>query len=224
MPAATSIIMAASAALSAGQAISGLAGQNQANLAASQAANKMARTTEIDYSKNLRLPTLGLNLAQQNIARQQADLTRALREQGPAGVLGGTTAVTQQGIDSNLQLAAEADRAQAERNAQQVAMQQGIEQRRVGREYELGGMQLQGAQAAAAQQRANVQAGLQGGLESLGGLAKLNTYNKYLGADTEKQKFLNSLMGNTAYNTSNYGMGNNLSSFGANPFAPVYQG
>jgi hypothetical protein len=188
-------VMLTGAALSAGQTISGLAGANQANQAAANAANRMARTSEIDYSKNLRLPSLGINLAQQNIASQQATMNRALQEQGPAGVLGGTTAVAQQGINANLQLAAEADRMQAERNAQQIANQQAIEGRRVGREYELAGMQLQGAQNAAAQQRANVNAGLQGLLESAGGIAKMDAYNKYLGADSQKQQFLNSLMG-----------------------------
>lgn len=224
MPAATSIIMGASAALSAEQAISGAVKANQANQAASTAANRMARTSETDFSRGMEIPTLGLNLAQQNIARQQADLTRAAREQGPAGVLGAVPSIAQQGIDANSQLAAEADRMQKERNMAQAQIQQGIEGRRVGREYELAGMELQGAQTATAQQRANINAGVQGILEAGAGAAKMDAYNKYLGSDLEKQRFLNSLMGNTAFNPNALGVSNNLGSFGVDPFAPVYQG
>lgn len=187
-------LMLTGTALSAAQAFKGLSDQAKADQAAQAARNQAQRVTEQDFSKNLRVPTLGLELAQENIARQQADLTRAAREQGPAGVLGAIPAITQSGIEANLQLASEADRMQAQRNAQQAEMQQGIEQRKAARQYELAGMGLQGAQAASAEARANQMAGLKGGLESLGGLAKLDTYNKYLGADSAKQQYLNSLM------------------------------
>lgn len=167
--------------MSAYQGIKGAQAEAAANKAAEDAANQAARIAEADRFKSLQVPTLGLELAQQNVQARQAQQLQGLKDIGAAGVLGGLTAMNLQGQQEDLQLSAEAQQAQYQRDLMQAQNAQQIEQNRMQREYAMNQAKLAGAQAAAAEGRQNINAGIQGGLSSLSNVAMLKTYKDIYG-------------------------------------------
>jgi hypothetical protein len=151
------------AALSAGQAISGAIQQREANQAAERSANAIAQMRNINQLRSLQVPTLGTELAQQNIQQQQQQMVQAAREQGPAGVLGSLPAVAEATRKQNLGLAAQANDRQAQLEA----------------------MRLQGAQQASMQGRQNVMAGLGGIAQAGSNLATMDLYNNIYGQNNQ---------------------------------------
>jgi hypothetical protein len=175
MGVATAIGLGIAATGAATQIIQGANAKSQADQAAESAANQLARIQEADRFKSLQLPTLGFELAQQNIQADQANQLRALQESGAAGVLGGLTGLEQQSRAQDLQLAAQANQMQYQRDAMLAQNAQQLEQNRAQRESALASSRLQGAQMASAQGAANVQAGI-AGLGQLGGQFALASY------------------------------------------------
>lgn len=178
--------------MSAYQGIKGAQAEAAANDAAQNAANEAARIAEADKFKSLQVPTLGLELAQQNMQARQAQDLQALREGvGAAGVLGGLTALNQQGRAEDLALSAEAQNAQYQRDLAQAQNAQQIEQGRMQREFAMNQSKLAGAQAAASEGRQNQVAAVQGGIGALSNLVMLNTYKDIYGKDdtTNKSNF-----------------------------------
>lgn len=167
--------------MSAYQGIKGAQATAAANNAAENAANQAARIAEADRFKSLQVPTLGLELAQQNAQARQAGDIQALQDIGAAGVLGGLTRSNLLAQQEDLQLAAQAQQAQYQRDLAQAQNAQQIEQGRMQREYAMNQAQLSGAQTAAAEGRQNVNAAIQGGLSSLSNMAMLNTYKDIYG-------------------------------------------
>jgi hypothetical protein len=159
---ATAISLGIAAAGSASQMIQGANAKAQADQAASNAANQLAQLAEADRYKALQVPTLGLELAQQNVQARQAQQLQGLKDIGAAGVLGGATALGLQGQQEDLQLAAQAQQAQFQRDYLQAENAQRIEANRIARQSGLEQSRLQGAQTAASQAQAMQQAGLQG--------------------------------------------------------------
>ena len=159
---ATAISLGIAAAGSASQMIQGANAKAQADQAASNAANQLAQLAEADRYKSLQVPTLGLELAQQNVQARQAQQLQGLRDIGAAGVLGGATAAGLQAQQEDLQLAAQAQQAQFQRDYLQAENAQRIEANRIARQSGLEQSRLQGAQAAASQAQAMQQAGLAG--------------------------------------------------------------
>lgn len=167
----------ASLGMSAYQGFKGAQAEASANQAAQNAANEAARIAEADKFKTLQVPTLGLELAQQNIQADQANQLRALQEAGGAsGVLGGLTALNQQSRAQDLQLAAQGNQMQFQRDQMLAQNAQQIEQGRMQREFAMNQAKLAGAQAAAAEGRQNQNAAIQGGLTALSNLATIKAY------------------------------------------------
>lgn len=167
--------------MSAYQGIKGAQAEAAANKAAEDAANQAARIAEADKFKSLQVPTLGLELAQQNVQTRQASDIQALKDIGAAGVLGGLTSANLQAQQEDLQLAAQAQQAQYQRDMAQAQNAQQIEQGRMQREYAMNQAKLAGAQAAAAEGRQNQNAAIQGGLGALSNAAMLKTYKDIYG-------------------------------------------
>jgi hypothetical protein len=188
---ATAIGLGISAAGSASQIIQGANAKSQADQAATTAANQLARIQEADKFKSLQVPTLGTELAQQNIQARQAQQLQGLQEGGAATVLGGLTALEQQSRAQDLQLAGQVDEMQYQRDAMLAQNAQQIEQNRAQREGALASARLQGAQTRSAQAEGMTQAGI-AGLGQIGGqfaLASLKGSPLY---DTDTNKGLNS--------------------------------
>ena len=171
MPAVTSIIAAAGAAASAGQAIAANQRRKKDEAAAKEAASRLSGLKETDYSAGLQVPTMGYDLAQQGIQQQEASGIQALKESGAAGVIGGIPSMNQATNEAQLQLAADLNQEQYNRDLYRTQNRQGIDGRRMERQYDIGMGQLQGAQASALQNRELVNQGVEGafsGLTSMG--------------------------------------------------------
>jgi hypothetical protein len=167
---------AISIAGSAYQMIKGAQAQAEANQAASNAANRMAQLEQLNAFKDLQIPTLGLDLAQQNIQQKQSQDVRALQEMGPAGVLGGLTGTQQQAQAQNLQLAALANEAQYNRDVAVRQQQQAINAEKTARLANLEQQRLAGAQAAATRGAQEQQAAISGGAGAILNQAFMNQY------------------------------------------------
>jgi hypothetical protein len=151
MPAVTSTIVALGGlGLSAAQAIKGQQQMQQASKAAAQATNELKAIKEINPFKQVQVPTLGFNLAQQSKAQGTAQALQSLQGAGAEGVIGGVGNVVQAGNEQDLQLAAQAQDAQFKRDAMQAEAESGIQARKQERDFSIGAYQLEGAQAARA--------------------------------------------------------------------------
>lgn len=167
--------------MSAYQGIKGAQATAAANSAAEQASQNLARIQEQNKMQSLQVPTLGTELAQQNLQARQAATIQGLQQAGPATVLGGLTVANQQAQAQDLQLAAQADEMQYQRDAALAQNAQQLEQNRVQRELGLGQMKLTGAQAAAAEGRQMQNTAIAGGLEALSSAAQMKLYRDIYG-------------------------------------------
>jgi hypothetical protein len=154
MPASTALIIAgASAASSAGQAIAANKRRKEAEFSAKDAAAKLRGISETDYSAGLQVPTMGYDLAQEGIQQQVATGVQALQDAGAAGVIGGIPTLTEQSNRANLELGADLQQQEYQRDMFRAQNRQAIDQRRVGRELETGLSEVQSAQLAASENR-----------------------------------------------------------------------
>lgn len=168
MPAATSLIIAgASAAASAGQAIAANKRRKEADFAAKDAAAKLRGISETDYSAGLQVPTMGYDLAQQGVQQQAATGVQALQEAGAAGVIGGMPGLQQQVNEANLQLGADLQQQEYQRDLFRAESRQAQDMRRVGREANIASQELEGAQMAASENRQIMNDAIAGGLGAL---------------------------------------------------------
>jgi len=169
MPAVTSTIVALGGlGLSAAQAIKGQQQMQQASKAAAQAANELKAIKEINPFKQVQVPTLGFNLAQQSKAQGTAQALQSLQGAGAEGVIGGVGNVVQAGNEQDLQLAAQAQEAQFKRDAMQAEAESGIQARKQERDFSIGAYQLEGAQAARAAAQEKRDTGITGIFGSAG--------------------------------------------------------
>jgi hypothetical protein len=166
------VLAAAGLAVAAGGAATGIIqGANakaEAEDAAAKAAQSLSQMQEADKFKNLQVPTLGLEMAQQNVQARQAQQLQGLQDIGASGVLGGLTALNQQGQAEDLALSAQAQEAQYARDFAQAQNAQSVEQRNLSRQAGLEQQRLTGAQAAAAAGQQQINSGIQG-LAQIGG-------------------------------------------------------
>lgn len=147
MPAVTSTIVALGGlGLSAAQAIKGQQQMQQASKAAAQAANELKSIKEINPFKQVQVPTLGFNLAQQSKAQGTAQALQSLQGAGAEGVIGGVGNVVQAGNQQDLELAAQAQDAQFKRDAMQAEAESGIQAREAERKLYAGLNEVQSAQ------------------------------------------------------------------------------
>jgi len=186
MPAVTSIIAAAGAAASAGQAVAANQRRKKDEVAAKEAASRLRGLTETDYSAGLQVPTMGYDLAQQGIQQQQASGIQALQEAGAAGVIGGVPSMNQAANEAQLQLSADLQQAEYNRDLYRSQNRQGIEGRRMEREYGLGESELYGAQMSALQNKQMVNQGISGAFAGLTSMGESIAANQALYREQEK--------------------------------------
>lgn len=174
-------LAATSTGVSIYQGIQGAKAEADAKAAAAAAARDAERISEIDKYLSLNVPTLGLELAQQNMQKWQQSQIQALKESGAAGVLGGLTNVNLQAQEQNQQLAAQADQMQYQRDQMQAQNAQQIEANRVARQAGLTNARLAGAQTAAAEGRNTKNQAIQNTLQGLSSAAQLYAYQDIYG-------------------------------------------
>lgn len=179
-------LAATSTGVSIYQGIQGAKAEADAKAAAAAAARDAERISEIDKYLSLNVPTLGLELAQQNMQKWQQSQIQALKESGAAGVLGGLTNVNLQAQEQNQQLAAQADQMQYQRDQMQAQNAQQIEANRVARQSGLTNARLSGAQTAAAEGRNTKNQAIQNTLQGLSSAAQLYAYQDIYGDKTPK--------------------------------------
>ena len=162
MGVATAIGLGVAALGSGYQIYKGEQAKSEASQAAEQAAAKMAAVTEANQFQDLKIPTLGLDMAQENIQARQAGEIQALKETGAAGVLGGLTASAENARKEDLALAEQAQQAQYQRDLALKQNAQQLESNRAQRQFGMYGNELAGAQTARAEGAAMSNAGLSG--------------------------------------------------------------
>lgn len=149
MPAATTILMGGATAL---QAIQGLAAQQKGEKAAETYAMNIARLNQpvVNQLKAVQVPQEGINLAQQNIQAQQADLLRGAQSGGAAEVLGMVPGIVQQSRIQNKELSAQTADKIYERDMAVAQNEQRIQEDAINKQLSLEQQRLTGAQTAAA--------------------------------------------------------------------------
>ena len=172
MAAITSTVVAlGGVGLSAAQAIKANKDQKKADAAALQAEQAMRNVREENVMKQVQVPTLGYDLAQEAQAQRDVSQIAALQGAGAAGVIGGIGKVAQAGAAADLQLAAAAGQQQYQRDLAVAQAGQGIEQRRATREFATEQAALAGAQAASQEAQLRKQQAAQGIFSGLLGAA-----------------------------------------------------
>jgi hypothetical protein len=157
--------------LSVSQAIKGSQAKSEADAAAENAANDIAKISEANKYASLKVPTMGLDLATQHMREWQQSQIQALKEGGAATVLGGMPGVSQQAYAQERELAAQANSMQYNRDVALAQNAQQIEGNRVGREASLAGARLSGAQNASIAGQNQINAGIQGAVGNLSNAA-----------------------------------------------------
>jgi hypothetical protein len=172
MAAATAVISAgvalAGVGLSVNQAVQANKDKKKAQSAATAAANRMKNIKEENAFKDIEMPTLGFELAQQSADRAMMSGVQSVQGAGAEAVIGALPGMMQVGSEQQLQLAAQANEAQMGLEMAKAEAQQGANMRNTLGEREFTYAQLQGAQNAAAQAEMNKQQGISGAVQGLG--------------------------------------------------------
>jgi hypothetical protein len=175
MPTVTTLLMAAGTAF---QAVQAMNQKSEADKAANQFALNATKIGQGQTNQltSLTVPTLGTEIAQQNIqARQQADI-QALKEGGAATVLGGLTARENQARAQDLQLASNADEMAYNRDLAVKQQDQAIEDAKLNRQYQLEMSRLQGAQTASAASQNAFNQSVSGAFQFMGDIDAMKVY------------------------------------------------
>jgi hypothetical protein len=157
--------------LSAAQAIKANKDMKTASQAAEKAAGELKNIKEFNAFKQVQVPTLGFDLAQQSQAQATTQAVQALQGAGAAGVIGGVGNVLQATNEQALNLAAQAGQAQFQRDMSQAEAEQGIQARKQEREFMIGSNALQSAQQQRVAAEENRNAAIEGMFTSLGSAA-----------------------------------------------------
>lgn len=154
--------------LSAAQAIKANKDMKQASQAAQKAASELKNIKEFNAFKQVQVPTLGFELAQQSQAQATTQAVEAAKAAGAEGVIGGAGDIVRASGEQALNLAAQAGQAQFQRDIAQAEAEQGIQARKQEREFMAGINEVQSAQMqrTAAEERKN--AAIEGMFSSLG--------------------------------------------------------
>jgi hypothetical protein len=175
MPTVTTILMAAGTAY---QAINALNQQAKADKAAEVASAEAMRISnqQTNQLTSLKIPTLGTELAQQNMQARQLGTLQTLKEGGAATVLGGLTRASELAREEDLQLAARADEMQYQRDMAVKQQDQAIADAKINRAYDLELSRLQGAQTAKAANQTAFNQSLGGATQFLGDIDAMKIY------------------------------------------------
>lgn len=175
MPTVTTILMAAGTAY---QAIQAMNQKAEADKAAEQATINAQRISQggANMLASVKVPTLGTQLAKQNIqARQQGNI-QSFKEGGAATVLGGLTASENLAREEDLQLQAKADEMAYNRDMAVAQQEQQLADTRLNRDYNLEMSRLQGAQTASAANQNALNQSIGSFAQIAGDVATMNAY------------------------------------------------
>jgi hypothetical protein len=172
MAAATTVISAgialAGVGLSVNQAVQADKERKQAQQAATAAANRMKNIKEENAFKDIEMPTLGFELAQQSADRQMMAGIQTAQGAGAEAVIGALPGMMQVGAEQQLQLASMGNQAQMDLALQKAQAQQGVNFREAQAQRDFTESQLTGAQLAASSAEANKQAAIMSAVQSAG--------------------------------------------------------
>lgn len=125
-----------------GVSVAQAVGQNKAmkkaDAASKQATKELKAINEQNAFKQLQVPTLGTQLAQQSQAQRESQAVNMLQGAGAEGVIGGVGQLAVAGEEGDLKNAARLDELKFERDAMQSQAQQGINSRKQQRDFEIG--------------------------------------------------------------------------------------
>lgn len=165
-------IAVAGLGMSAAQAIKASKDMKTADNAAKAAKNELSKISETNAFKQVQVPTLGFNLAQQSQAQRSASALSAVQSAGAEGVIGGVGQIMQAGNEQDLQLAAQADEAKFKRDAMQADAEMGISARKQERDFMIGSIEAQSQNERRAQAESNRNAAIAGMFSSAGAAVK----------------------------------------------------
>lgn len=168
--------------VSAAQAIGQNKAMKKAEAASKQATKELKSITEQNAFKQLQVPTLGTQLAQQSQAQREVQAMNMFQEAGAEGVIGGIGQLAVAGEQSDLQNAARLDDLKYERDAMQAQAQQGINQRKQERDFNIAFGEKADAEYRRAQAEANRNAAIEGAVgfagDALMSLSKIQGLGK----------------------------------------------
>jgi hypothetical protein len=147
--------------VSAAQAIGQNKAMKKAQAASDLASKELKAINEQNAFKQLQVPTLGTQLAQQSQAQRESQAVNMLQGAGAEGVIGGIGQLAVAGEQGDLQNAARLDELKFERDAMQSQAQQGINSRKQQRDFEIGFGEKSDAEAKRAQAEANRNAAIE---------------------------------------------------------------
>jgi len=179
------VIAVAGLGMSAAQAIKANKDMKTASNAAQAAKNDLAKISETNAFKQVQVPTLGFNLAQQSQAQRSASALSAVQSAGAEGVIGGVGQIMQAGNEQDLQLAAMAQEAKFKRDAMQADAEMGISARKQEREYLIGVNELQSENEKRSQAETNRNAAIAGMFSSAGAAVKAGSKSELFGGDEQ---------------------------------------
>jgi hypothetical protein len=154
--------------LSVAQAIGQNKAMKKAEEASKQATKELKSITEQNAFKQLQVPTLGTQLAQQSQAQREAQTMGMIQGAGAEVVIGAAGQLTLAGQEEDLKNAARLDELKYERDAMQAQAQQGINTRKQQRDYEIAFGEKLDAEARRAQAEENRNAAIQSAFTSAG--------------------------------------------------------
>ena len=178
-------IAVAGLGMSAAQAIKANKDMKTAANAAQTAKNDLAKISETNAFKQVQVPTLGFNLAQQSQAQRSASALSAVQSAGAEGVIGGVGQIMQAGNEQDLQLAAQADEAKFKRDAMQADAEMGISARKQERDFMIGTNEVASQEARRSQAETNRNAAIAGMFSSAGNAIKSGYKAKEFGGDED---------------------------------------
>jgi len=176
-------IAVAGLGMSAAQAIKSSKDMKTAANAAQAAKNDLSKISETNAFKQVQVPTLGLNLAQQSQAQRSASALSAVQSAGAEGVIGGVGQIMQAGNEQSLQLAAQADEAKFKRDAMQADAEMGISARKQERDFLIGSNELQSENMKRAYAQETRNAAIEGMFTSAGDAITSGAGSKLFGGE-----------------------------------------
>ena len=182
------VIAVAGLGMSAAQAIKSSKDMKTAANAAQAAKNDLAKISETNAFKQVQVPTLGFNLAQQSQAQRSASALSAVQSAGAEGVIGGVGQIMQAGNEQELQLAAQADEAKFRRDAMQAEAELGISARKQERDFMIGQNEVISENMKRAQAENNRNAAIAGMFASAGQAIKSGSKSELFGGEEEKEE------------------------------------
>jgi hypothetical protein len=157
--------------VSAAQAIKSQNQMKQATQAGALAKQQLKQIKETNPFKALQVPTLGLEMAQQQQSQREAQMVGALQGVGAEGVIGGIGQVAAAGNEQDMALAAQANQAQYNRDVAQAEAQLGIGARQAERDWMAGIGEVQEQNMRRSEAQANRNAAIEGALGFAGSAA-----------------------------------------------------